>query len=77
MQVAIALALGMVGIVFLLVVVGMTPFLAIPIGVLLLLSPWLIGVLATVFERRGRDARGVPSTREASYEPVVDPAERQ
>jgi hypothetical protein len=65
----------MVAVFVLIVLIGMTPFLAIPIAALLLISPWLIGAHAATERRRGRRT-GVPSTREASYEPVADPAER-
>lgn len=75
MHVAVGIFLAMVAVFVLIVLIGMTPFLAIPIAALLLISPWLIGAHAATERRRGRRT-GVPSTREASYEPVADPAER-
>jgi hypothetical protein len=75
MHVAVGIFLAMVAGFVLIVLIGLTPFLAIPIAAFLLISPWLIGAHAANERSRGRKT-DVPSTREASYEPVADPAER-
>ena len=75
MHVAVGIFLALVAVFVLIVLIGLTPFLAIPIAALLLMSPWLIGEAARRERSRGRKT-GVPSTGEASYEPVADPAER-
>ena len=75
MHVAIALGLALVASLFLVVVVGATPFLAIPIFALALGFAALLGVIARRQSQRTLES-DVPSTQEASYTPVVDPSER-
>jgi hypothetical protein len=59
------------------VVFGAAWFIAVPVALLFFLIP--VGVV-TVFAARQRRAGApsgeVPSTREAAYDPVVDPAQR-
>ena len=75
MHIAIALGLAVVASLFLIVVIGATPFLAIPIFALAAGLVALLGVITRRQSQRKLDT-DVPSTREASYTPVVDPAER-
>jgi hypothetical protein len=74
------------GIVFVLVVllilVGIaSPLWLVPIVViglgLLLLTPMLAKLRGTAIAQPDGAPQGVPTTREASYEPVQDPAERR
>jgi len=69
--------LGLVAIVFILAALGAAPWLAIvPVVAFAALLVFVVPALAAR-ERAGSGAdRGVPSTREASYEPVTDPSER-
>jgi hypothetical protein len=68
-------------IVLLLILVGIAgPLWLVPIVViglgLLLLTPLLGKLRGTAIAQPDAGPQGVPSTREASYEPVQDPAER-
>ena len=78
MHVAGAIAIGLVGLFFLLVVASLSPFLAIPIAVFLALVPvmWMVAAGRLLGERRSLNSE-VPSSQEASYQPTVDPAERR
>ena len=84
MQVAIALVVGFVVFVLLAFVAGLTAFLAVPIGLMVVLAPLAVGLFATVFrgsdeeQPRGGQASspGVPSSREASYHPISAPEDR-
>jgi hypothetical protein len=71
--------LGIVGIVFILAALGVAPWLAIvPVVAFAALLVFVVPALAAR-ERSGGGIgsdRSVPSTREASYEPVTDPSER-
>jgi membrane protein implicated in regulation of membrane protease activity len=68
------IGLGIVALVFVLAALGAAPWLAI--------VPALVFVAALVFvppflaARERKTDSGVPSTSEASYDPVTDPAER-
>ena len=69
-------------IVLLLILVGIaSPLWLVPIVViglaLLLLTPVLAKLRGTAIAQPGSAPQGVPTTRDASYEPVQDPAERQ
>ncbi len=72
---AVALVIG-----FLMAVVfGAAWFIAVPVAFLVFLVP--VAFVAAVAARRTERTRptgseAMPSTREASYDPVVDPAER-
>ena len=70
--------LGIVGIVFILAALGVAPWLAIvPVVAFAALLVFVVPALAARERAGGIGAdRGVPSTREASYEPVTDPSER-
>ena len=76
MHIAIALGVALVASLFLIVVMSATPFLAIPIFALALGVVALLGVIARRQAQSTLDS-DVPSTQEASYTPVVDPAERE
>jgi hypothetical protein len=76
MHVAIAIAVGLVATLALVLVAGMTPFMGIPIIVLLVVLALLGGAVFARNASRKLETEGVPTTREAAYEPVVDPAER-
>lgn len=80
MHVAIALALGLLAFAVLVLLAGLTPFIGIPIAILIFLIPiaWVAGAGRLTAERGGGapDKSGVPSSGEASYQPTVDPAER-
>jgi hypothetical protein len=69
-------------IVLLLILVGIaSPLWLVPIVViglaLLLLTPFLAKLRASSVVQPGSAPQGVPTTSEASYEPVQDPAERR
>ena len=73
------LAVMLVAIVFVLVV-GLTPFLLIPIVVIglaaLFALPLILAAKDTSASPGGAGPSGVPTTGEASYNPVRDPGER-
>ncbi len=80
MHVAIAFALGLLAFALLVLLAGLTPFIGVPIAVVVFLIPiaWVAG-LGRVFAEKEHghlDKSGVPSSAAASYEPTVDPAER-
>ena len=69
-------------IVLLLILVGIaSPLWLVPIVViglgLLLLTPMLAKLRGTAIAQPGSGPQGVPTTGDASYEPVQDPAERR
>jgi hypothetical protein len=78
MHVTIALAVGILAVGLLVLLAGLTPFIGIPLAVLFALAPLAFLALAGRSATRGGrlDKSGVPSSAQASYEPVVDPAER-
>jgi hypothetical protein len=78
MHVAIALAVGVGVFALLVLLAGLTPFIGIPLAVIFGLLPVAFFALAGWSAARGGrvEKSGVPTTRQASYEPVVDPAER-
>jgi hypothetical protein len=80
MHVAAALAIGLFALLLLLLVASLSPLIAIPIAVVLALVPiaW-VGAAGRLMKERNRmgPRSGVPSSTEASYDPVVDPAERR
>jgi hypothetical protein len=70
------LGLGIVALLFILTAVGVAPFfVALPIMVLVVALVLLPPLLAARERPSGAES-GVPSTQEASYEPVTDPSER-
>jgi hypothetical protein len=58
-----------------------SPLFLLPVDVigaaLLLLTPMLAKLRGTAIAQPDSSPQGVPTTREASYEPVQDPAERR
>jgi len=66
--------------ILMLVVFSAAWFIAIPVAILLFLIPMaFVGALAARQQNRGAKpagAGGMPSTGEASYDPVVDPEQR-
>jgi hypothetical protein len=78
MHVAVALAVGVFAFLVLVLLAGLTPFIGVPIAVLVFLAPiaFFAFVGRQAESRRKLDEPGVPSTGEATYEPVVDPSER-
>jgi hypothetical protein len=54
----------------------LVPLVVIGLG-LLLLTPFLAKLRGTAIAQPDSGPAGVPTTREASYEPVQDPAERR
>jgi hypothetical protein len=77
MHVAIAIAVGGLATLVLVLAAGMTPFVGIPIIAVLVVIALLSGAAVARTAKRELDAGDVPSTREATYDPVVDPAERR
>ena len=77
MHVAIAIAVGLCATLALVLVAGMTPFIGIPIIVVLVVVVLMSGSVFARNTKRRLDTEGVPSTREAAYEPAEDPAERR
>jgi membrane protein implicated in regulation of membrane protease activity len=78
-HVTAALAVGLMVFAVLVLLAGLTPFIGIPVAVMVFLAPiaWFAVAGRRVAEkRRTVDKSGVPSSRAASYEPVVDPTER-
>jgi hypothetical protein len=77
-HVAIAFVLAILAIALLVLLAGLTPFLGVPIAVVLFVIPFVWVALAGGAAGRGRrvDKSGVPSTAQATYDPAVDPAER-
>jgi hypothetical protein len=76
MHIAAALGIAVVATLLLALVAGVTPFVGIPIAVV------VVGIAALWAGVAGRESSrrlesDVPSTREAAYDPVVDPAERR
>ncbi|MDX6649630.1 MAG: hypothetical protein QOJ97_1581 [Solirubrobacteraceae bacterium] len=79
MHVAAGLFLAAAALLLLLAVAGATPFVGIPVAVVLFLVPFAWAALtAGKAADRGRsvDKSGVPTTRQASYKPATDPTER-
>ena len=69
----VILAIALAAVLF---VSGLSVFIAIPVFLVVLVG---IGVWFRVFasaSRRAAPTSDVPSTREASYEPVIDPSDR-
>ncbi|TMK42346.1 MAG: hypothetical protein E6G56_01415 [Actinobacteria bacterium] len=89
MEVAVALFIAVVAVFLLIVIAGLTAFIAVPVGIIIVAIPFAIGGLgaaraASSDEDQGLDPQareqadaGVPSTREAAYEPVSAPEEAQ
>jgi hypothetical protein len=77
-HVAGAMAAALVAFFLLVVVIGLTPFLGIPVAVAVFLGPvaWFALADREAAGRRRLEKSGVPTTQEATYEPVVDPADR-
>ena len=77
MHVAAGLGIGVVALLLLLVAASLSPFVAIPVAVFLAVIPvlWAVAARRLVAERSSLGS-DVPSSREASYDPAVDPAER-
>jgi membrane protein implicated in regulation of membrane protease activity len=81
-QATFALAVALLALALLILVAGLTPFVAIPLAVLVFFVPvvWFAAAGRRAAEKRGTgetvDKSGVPSSRAASYDPVVDPKER-
>lgn len=75
MHVAVSLAIGVVVTLALFLLAGMSPFIGIPILVVALVFPALWAAISARLAQR-RLQSDVPSTREASYDPVSDPADR-
>jgi hypothetical protein len=76
MHVAIALAVAVVAIFLIVVIAGVTPFVAIPIVVVALGVAVVWAALTRRMSERTLET-DVPSTREASYDPVHEPGERR
>jgi hypothetical protein len=78
MHVAVALAVGVGAFALIVLLAGLTPFIGIPLAVVCALVPVaLFGIAGRKAADRGRlDKSGVPTSGQASYEPVVDPGER-
>jgi hypothetical protein len=78
MHVAVALAVVVLALAAVLLLAGLTPFIGIPLAILIALVPVAFfaagGRLAV--GRRTVEKSGVPSSGEASYDPTVDPGER-
>jgi hypothetical protein len=77
-HVFVALAVAVLSFAVLVLLAGLTPFVGIPLAILLALVPvafFAAGGRAAA-GRRTVEKSGVPSTGEASYEPAVDPGER-
>jgi hypothetical protein len=81
MPVAIAFFVALVVMALLGLVIGLTAFLAIPIGVVLFVALLALGAGSALLggSEKAREAAAgepgpsVPSTRDASYEPVIAP----
>jgi hypothetical protein len=82
MHVAIAIAVGVLAFGLLVLLAGLTPFIGIPLAVILALVPVAFFAMAGRRAASGTagggrlEKSGVPSTGQASYEPVVDPGDR-
>jgi hypothetical protein len=79
MHVTAALAVGLLAFALLVLLAGLSPFIGIPVAVMVFLAPiaWFAVAGRRVAEKgRTVEKSGVPSSRAASYEPVVDPTER-
>jgi hypothetical protein len=76
MHVAVAVGVAVVLTFFLMVVAGATPFVGIPILVVAVGIAALYAVIARRLAERTLDTEA-PSSAEASYQPVVDPADRR
>jgi hypothetical protein len=74
-HIAIALALGVLGFVLIVLLAGASPFVGIVLIVFVLGIGAVWGALTARAAQRRLDS-DVPSTREASYEPVARPEER-
>jgi uncharacterized membrane protein YdfJ with MMPL/SSD domain len=68
---------GAVVIIGLLCAVLVSPLFLIPAVVLVLVALFAAPLLAAISRGGGSAQTGVPSTQEASYEPVADPGERR
>ncbi len=77
MQATALIAVAIVAGFIIAVAVGLWWFVALPVAALLLLIPAGY-TIAYMTQRKARppsnEARGLPSTREASYDPVSDPS---
>ncbi len=78
MHVAVGVFLAIAGLALLVGLMGATPFIGIPVAVVLLVAPFAWAGLTgrRTVEGRRLEKRGVPTTEDASYTPSVDPAER-
>jgi membrane protein implicated in regulation of membrane protease activity len=78
MHVAVALAVGVLAFGLLVLLAGLTPFIGIPLAVVAALVPVVFLTIAgrSAGGRSHPPKSGVPSSKQASYEPVVDPGER-
>jgi len=72
------MAAALVAFFLLVVIIGITPFMGIPLAVLVFLGPvaWFALAGRKAEDRRRLEKSGVPSTQEATYQPAVDPADR-
>jgi hypothetical protein len=72
------MAAALVAFFLLVVIIGITPFMGIPLAVLVFLGPvaWFALAGRKAGDRRRLEKSGVPSTQEATYQPAVDPADR-
>jgi hypothetical protein len=78
MHVPAAMAAALVAFFLFVVVMGITPFVGIPLAVVVFLGPvaWFALADREAMGRRRLENSGVPTTQEATYEPVVDPSDR-
>jgi hypothetical protein len=78
-SVLFGVAIVVVGV--LVLIAGVTPLLLVPVVVIgvavLALSPLLARLRGSAIAQPGAGPRGVPTTRDAAYEPVEDPAQRR
>lgn len=78
MQATALLAVAIVAAFVIAIVIGLAWFIAVPVLVLLLLVPIAYMITLVTQRNRGRAparaSQGAPSTREASYQPISDPA---
>jgi membrane protein implicated in regulation of membrane protease activity len=75
MHIAIAIGVAVVLTLGLVLVAGTTPFVGIPVLIVAVaIAAMFAGAVRRASERRLES--DAPSSREASYEPVIDPSER-
>ena len=78
MHVAVGVFLAIMSLLLLVGLMGATPFIGIPVAVVLLVAPFAWAAMAGGRAGgRGRlEKQGVPTTEEASYQPAADPGDR-